>query len=726
MIERSLSSGSAASSCRSLTADKRGVSRVAVTRDGATVFAAGSDIRVLDVSSGQVVRKLQGHSAPVTSMTLSSDSVSCARYVCAVCRCRHCRRGSAYSCGYLHHETVPLLIDATYRFISCPSLQQCVVTCSDERNIHLWDLKDASTSAAMSSLSSSSDGTDNGSIAPTVVLLHTGRPMPNSLSVLRVKKGQYHIACVSEDGSAHVWRYKRSKDSAGGSSGAARKPIPAGCIIRPVLEAAGASAAVAAGGKGKKQASTNLNAELPSILAIQLVKPAGDDDAPVASLVVGPLAAPSFYRAPYTAEGEPTHLVDNVALTVKRAAASGETAAAAAAKASAQAKKAAADSDEDDDADMDAEEKDNDVAAADAALASSGRAKDANAEGEAVVQARGAVGAKGMKDESGANAASGVGKKRSRSDAAGKDANDDGEKVADELGLVAAGDDDEGTLGQRMMAVISALRNPAATDLTSAIAAPSSSAATAAGSSASASGGKVQSVAEALSTTGSLAVVLSQALQAHDDAQLEMVLAVADKGVIATTVSRLASPMVLPFLQRVVARFQAKPTRGAQLLAWVRAVLTSHTGFLLSQPSLVASLEGLYTIIDTRVSVYKKLLKLSGRLDLLLAQVGTGPSSAAAVSSRTVRKAKLRVAEADLQQQKAMRNEFEAADEEEEEDDEDDDEDADDMDEDDEEEDGDDDDDEDSDDAADEAALNAAAEELDDEEDEDDEEEDEE
>jgi WD40 repeat protein len=73
VLEWSLSSPSP---LRALTGDKRGVSRVAATSDGATLFAAASDVRVIDLASGSVARKLQGHAAPVTGISLSSDDVS--------------------------------------------------------------------------------------------------------------------------------------------------------------------------------------------------------------------------------------------------------------------------------------------------------------------------------------------------------------------------------------------------------------------------------------------------------------------------------------------------------------------------------------------------------------------------------------------------------------------------------------------------------------------------
>ncbi|KAL6051254.1 WD repeat-containing protein 43 [Balamuthia mandrillaris] len=119
----------------------------------------------------------------------------------------------------------------------------------------------------------------------------------------------------------------------------------------------------------------------------------------------------------------------------------------------------------------------------------------------------------------------------------------------------------------------------------------------------------------------SLQAVLVQALHTNDKALLESVLAVSDETVIANTVQRLPTNFVLPFLTGLVSRFRAKPNRGVVLMQWVRAVLIQHSAFLMTLPNLAATLSSLYQTIDTRISAFKRFLKLSGRLDLLLSQI---------------------------------------------------------------------------------------------------------
>eukprot|EP00741_Cyanophora_paradoxa_P007161 tig00000123_g6930.t1 len=119
----------------------------------------------------------------------------------------------------------------------------------------------------------------------------------------------------------------------------------------------------------------------------------------------------------------------------------------------------------------------------------------------------------------------------------------------------------------------------------------------------------------------SLQPLLVQALQSGDGTLLEQCLRVTNERVIQTTVSRLPTSSVLPFLKRVVAKFEARPTRAASLAVWIRAVLQLHTSYLVTVPGLSESLAGLYQTVDARVASFKRLLKLQGKFDLLLAQI---------------------------------------------------------------------------------------------------------
>ena len=133
----------------------------------------------------------------------------------------------------------------------------------------------------------------------------------------------------------------------------------------------------------------------------------------------------------------------------------------------------------------------------------------------------------------------------------------------------------------------------------------------------------------------SLSALLIQALQTNDNIQLEMCLGVTDDKVVDETVSRIPLAKVVTFLQKLISKFEASPSRGLVLTRWIKSVLIQHTAHLMSIPGLVERLSGLYQTIDTRLTVFKPLLKLSGRLDLVLSQVairGAGHNQIGGVS----------------------------------------------------------------------------------------------
>eukprot|EP00123_Amoebidium_parasiticum_P011451 comp20721_c0_seq1/m.27070 comp20721_c0_seq1/g.27070 ORF comp20721_c0_seq1/g.27070 comp20721_c0_seq1/m.27070 type:complete len:606 (-) comp20721_c0_seq1:170-1987(-) len=119
----------------------------------------------------------------------------------------------------------------------------------------------------------------------------------------------------------------------------------------------------------------------------------------------------------------------------------------------------------------------------------------------------------------------------------------------------------------------------------------------------------------------SLARLLIQALHSGDNQLLEECLSNSTEAVIKNTVKRLPAPHVIPFLQRLIEKFQARPNRGLQLVPWMKATILSHTNYLVTVPDLPQTVGGLYQMVDSRLAVFNKLLALNGRLDLLLSQV---------------------------------------------------------------------------------------------------------
>ena len=61
----------------------------------------------------------------------------------------------------------------------------------------------------------------------------------------------------------------------------------------------------------------------------------------------------------------------------------------------------------------------------------------------------------------------------------------------------------------------------------------------------------------------------------------------------------------------------------ATLVGWLRAVLSQHAAYLMACPQLLPMLTPLYQLIDERLSVFKPLLKLVGRMQMLQAQIAS-------------------------------------------------------------------------------------------------------
>ncbi|KAJ1719809.1 Small subunit (SSU) processome component [Coemansia erecta] len=121
---------------------------------------------------------------------------------------------------------------------------------------------------------------------------------------------------------------------------------------------------------------------------------------------------------------------------------------------------------------------------------------------------------------------------------------------------------------------------------------------------------------------GSLVRVLVQALHTADGAMLDSVLGnSARTNIVRDTVLGLPVAYVLPLVQQLFLRFHTTPARAAQLLPWIRVVLTIHSAYLTSLPSLVPQLAGFYQGIEARLESHQRLLKLSGRLELANAQI---------------------------------------------------------------------------------------------------------
>jgi len=116
----------------------------------------------------------------------------------------------------------------------------------------------------------------------------------------------------------------------------------------------------------------------------------------------------------------------------------------------------------------------------------------------------------------------------------------------------------------------------------------------------------------------SLGTLLAQALQADDQNLLERCLSVDDKRVIEQTCARLTGPAAMKLLKTCLDYMKDKPNRGERLAKWCRATLVRHASFAAVSPNAQRTLQHLQAQIEQRTGQREPLLKLMGRLDLLL------------------------------------------------------------------------------------------------------------
>ena len=122
------------------------------------------------------------------------------------------------------------------------------------------------------------------------------------------------------------------------------------------------------------------------------------------------------------------------------------------------------------------------------------------------------------------------------------------------------------------------------------------------------------------SRTDSLAVLMTQALRSNDRALLEKCLSAGgNQRLVTNTVKRLLPSDAALFLRAAVDRVLSRPSRAAQLAPWVKALIHHHTGYLMSAPGAQGPLAALYQAIEGRVGMYQQLLKVYGRLSLVVA-----------------------------------------------------------------------------------------------------------
>ena len=118
-----------------------------------------------------------------------------------------------------------------------------------------------------------------------------------------------------------------------------------------------------------------------------------------------------------------------------------------------------------------------------------------------------------------------------------------------------------------------------------------------------------------------LSKVLAQSIKATDESMMEQCLLCTDENMISRTIQYLPTDMASLFLHQIIVRVDKKPNRADQLLIWIKYILLYHASALSNNEKWISDLQTLESITSKRGANYQSLLGLSGRLEMLLAQV---------------------------------------------------------------------------------------------------------
>lgn len=134
-------------------------------------------------------------------------------------------------------------------------------------------------------------------------------------------------------------------------------------------------------------------------------------------------------------------------------------------------------------------------------------------------------------------------------------------------------------------------------------------------------------------TPDSFAIILAQALKTNDHALLETCLSTRNEDFVSTSVKRLHSSLAVVLLERIAEKIARAPGRTSSLTLWIKWVIITHGGYLVSLPNLAKSLAFLHTTLANKISMLPRLLALNGRVEMLRGQMQVRREILAANSS---------------------------------------------------------------------------------------------
>ncbi|UJR31970.1 hypothetical protein I4U23_019443 [Adineta vaga] len=121
----------------------------------------------------------------------------------------------------------------------------------------------------------------------------------------------------------------------------------------------------------------------------------------------------------------------------------------------------------------------------------------------------------------------------------------------------------------------------------------------------------------------SLVTLLTQGLQSSDSTLLDQVLCCRNEKIIEKTVRALAIPVLLPLIDCLNKYLYQSADKGLIASKWLRAVLSTHTSYLMTCADITERLGPMYELIEARTRLYPKLARLHGKLSLIASQINS-------------------------------------------------------------------------------------------------------
>ncbi|KAG0174672.1 hypothetical protein DFQ30_003435 [Apophysomyces sp. BC1015] len=91
--------------------------------------------------------------------------------------------------------------------------------------------------------------------------------------------------------------------------------------------------------------------------------------------------------------------------------------------------------------------------------------------------------------------------------------------------------------------------------------------------------------------------------------------------IIHNAAQRLPTAYVIPIVTKLLEKFRQTQGRHPRVVQWLKIILGVHTAYLMANPEIVKRLADVYQFLESRLSVYPKVLALRGRLDMVQGQI---------------------------------------------------------------------------------------------------------